>query len=153
MPPLSLLSAVILSAALSLHAAPAAARDCGRFSAEIPLGWHVEEAADDLLVLRAPHADAVVTVTGGMLPDKTSARDMLESFINYFSGDEPRKREDGKEEFRFLRHGVRNTGLFSSDGKHYVFLTVTDPANRYPESIAMLIAGLILRPDSGEKQP
>lgn len=139
--------------AVMLCAVPAAARDYGRFSADIPYGWRIDAQAEDLLVLHAPHGDALVTVTGDRLSGQDAPREVLKSFVDYLSGDAPQKREDEGEQFRFLRHGVSHTAIFFSDRRHYLLITITDPANRYPESIDMLVRSLSLSEGWKQQQP
>lgn len=152
MPRLSFLPSALLALMLPLCAVPAAARDCGRFSADIPHGWRIDEQADDLLVLRAPDGDAAVTVTGDLLAGRTPG-EVLDSFLNYLSGDAPQKREDEGEQFHFMRRGVKHTAIFFSTRRHYLFITVSDPADRYPESIDMLVRSLTLREPDGRQLP
>lgn len=139
--------------AVMLCAVPVAARDYGRFSADIPYGWRIDAQAEDLLVLHAPHGDALVTVTGDRLSGQDTPREVLKSFVDYLSGDAPQKREDEGEQFRFMRHGVSHTAIFFSDRRHYLLVTITDPANRYPESIDMLVRSLSLSEDGKQQQP
>lgn len=148
-----LLASALLAVTLTLCAVPAAARDYGRFSADIPYGWRIDAQAEDLLVLHAPHGDAVVTVTGDRLSGQRSPREVLESFVNYLSGDAPHKREDEGEQFRFMRHGVSHTAIFFSDRRHYLLITITDPAGRYPESIDLLVRSLRLSENWKKQQP
>lgn len=149
----SLLPCALLAVTLTLCAVPVAARDCGRFSADVPHGWSIVEPTDDLLVLHAPAGDAVVTVTGDLLSEQRAPNKVLESFVNYLSGDAPQKRKDRGVQFHFDHHGIRHTAIFFSDKQQYLLITVTDPAGRYPESIDMLVRSLTLREIGRKRQP
>lgn len=137
---------------LLLTVAPGA-QDFRRFSALIPDGWEVTERPQELLILRSPDGDAAAVIICAPLPDERPARDMLEGYVRYFSGSEPQQRNENAHTFIFVRNGVRNTALFLHDAHQYLLLTVSDPRQRYPECLDMLMDSLVLRKDDGPATP
>ena len=121
---------------LLLPAAPLRAEDFRRFSVLVPDGWEVKERPEEMFIFRPP-----------ALPDRRPAADVLEAFVRYFSGSEPQQRERGGQTFDFVRNGQKNSAFFLHDARSYLLLTVSDPHERYPECLTMLMDSLALRKD------
>ncbi|WP_300709199.1 hypothetical protein [uncultured Desulfovibrio sp.] len=117
----------------------------------LPYGWQAERTADGLWLARSPAADAVVAACSGSLPEDTSEQALLQTFINYFSGSEAQQRADRGHQFHFQHDSTQHTALLYTDRQRYMLITVTDPANRYPESIEMLVQSLAQQLKDGPK--
>lgn len=124
------------------------AEEFRRFSVLIPDGWEVTESSAEMLLIRSPDRDAVAVVICAAVPDTRTPRDILEAYVRYFSGSEPQRRKDGSHIFSFERADTRLTALFREDARTYLLLILSDPANRYPECLDMLMSSLTLRKDT-----
>lgn len=131
-----------------LAAAPLRAEDFRRFRVLIPAGWQVREPSPELLLIRSPDGDAVAEIICMALPDKRPAGEILEDYVRYFSGSEPQERKDGSHIFRFMRGDTHCTALFRHDKRSYLLLILSDPGNRYPECLDMVMNSLALREDA-----
>ena len=130
---------------LLLPAAPLRAEDFRRFSVLVPDGWEVTERPEEMFIFRPPAGDAAAVIICAPLPDRHQAADVLEAFVRYFSGSEPQQRERGGQTFDFARNGQKNSAFFLHDTRSYLLLTVSDPHERYPECLTMLMDSLALR--------
>lgn len=137
-----LLAAVGLALLLCLSSQQPSAADATAPAAAIPYGWRVEQAADGLLLVRAPAGDALLTAWSKRLPEGASAEAALQACVNALSGSEPQQRQDKGYQFHFQHEDARHTALFFSAGRRYMLITVSDPAHRYPECMEMLIQSL-----------
>lgn len=130
---------------LLLLAAPLRAEDFRRFSVLVPDGWEVTERPEEMFILRPPAGDAAAVIICAPLPDRRAADSVLEAYVRYFSGSEPQQREGGGQTFDFVRNGRKNSALFLHDARTSLLLTVSDPHERYPQCLTMLMDSLALR--------
>lgn len=135
-------AAVGMALLLCLSLQPASAQDTAAPAAAVPYGWRLEQAADGLLLVRAPAGDALLTAWVRNLPDGTGEQAALEACVNALSGSEPQLRQDKGYQFHFRHDDARHTALFFAARRRYMLITVSDPANRYPESMEMLVHSL-----------
>lgn len=130
-----------------LAAAPLRAEEFRRFNVLIPYGWQVTEPSEAMLIIRPPAGDAAAVIISAVLPDNGTARDVLEEYVRYFSASEPQQRKDDSHIFSFMRKNMRHTALFLHDARCTLLLILSDPGNRYPECLDMLMNSLALRED------
>lgn len=148
--PASLMLCLLL---VLLQTVPLRAQDFQRFSVQIPFGWEVTEKPANMLIIRSPDGDASAVIICAALPDKRPARDVLEDYVRYFSGSEPQQRNANCRFFHFTHNGTRHTALFVGNAQDYLLLIVSDPRNRYPECLAMLMDSLVLHKGNGAALP